>query len=213
MDHYQHLEQVLKELWPRAKEEAEQLNAKLKEKGFGALSRRFNNEVRDALDHLYRIANADSDGERAKNASSIEEHLRRGTVESREFLVEEQLAKIRPIPLHWDEETLKSLYQHDRKALFGAVMRRLLFVWPRYDEEVLTLILKGQQCLASARQLKGGNSKDTLSQLNEAMEFFERAESHLYKDRLNLRFYDLLLAVIFLAVGILSSVLLLSPSP
>lgn len=91
---------VLLEAWPKAKESNQSLRELYDERGVPPLSKRFDNEARDALDHLYRIASSSNAQTQVANVNSIREHLRRGAVEGKEWLVEEELTVPVPLPRH-----------------------------------------------------------------------------------------------------------------
>jgi hypothetical protein len=191
------LRKVLSNDWPHARDAESELQ-RLRIPGSRACSRRFNNEVRDALDHLYRIAVATDHNKEQANVNSIAEHLRRAAVETLEFHIEQQLSKLRPSHLRWALESLR-----DREfGILGEVLAKSLYVRRRYTELALLELFRGQQFLAEARQTKGSEMETTRAKLEEAHDAFKRASAEITGGGVRSRLFQLLLAAAMCAVGL-----------
>lgn len=193
----QRLAQVLGSDVPLARQNRSRLEAARLERHEASQSRRFNNEVRDSLDHLYRFATASSPDSAIGHAHSIREHLRRASVESLEFLVEETLRRIRPLPFRWGL---------DRENM-GEMVKRLLLVRLRHSTLTLEKIHEGQRELAAARQLKGCDMQGPTDHLVRALAHFKSAEALLNAGIWNHRASEVVWGLVFFAVGVVVSVL------
>ena len=187
---------VLVNDWTHARNAELELQ-KLRIPGSRACSRRFYNEVRDALDHMYRIADSKDPNEQGSNTNSIEEHLRRAAVETLEFHIEQKLSRLRPARLRWAKE---SLYDGELRIV-GEVLAKTLLISRRYDELTLKELFEGQRYLAEARQVKGAKMEDTRSKLQQADESFRRAAEAIDGGGFNVRVFELLLMFSSLGIG------------
>ena len=194
------LYEVLTSDWVIAKDTEQRIRQKLRERRLGDVSRRFRNEVRDALDHLYRVSSATTRDEQEANINSIAEHLRRATVESLEFLVEETLARIRPVSVRWLAQSWRRTDL--RFTIWIETVRKLLLVKPRYSRILLRRIGQGKKHLAEARRAKGSDMRIARDGLYKALAAFEEAEEEIYAGKIRARLYQLALGAIFFVLGI-----------
>ena len=191
------LNKVLTVDWLTGKKNALRLQQELHDGGTGSLSRRFNNEVRDALDHLFRVAEAQDEKGRVANINSISEHLRRASVESLEFLVEQKLFRIRPVPSRWFWEAVQA---RDGRVI-REFLKKLLLIRPRYNTMILRRIQEGQRSLAEARRQKGLKMTQALDALTKAYEAFVEIEQQLDGGAVNQRVFDLVARTVLLLAG------------
>jgi hypothetical protein len=206
------LNEILTQLWPKVREMEHRAQVTLARKEIGPLSRRFNNEIRDALDHLYGMAASTVSAEQSMNLAAIREHLRRAVVESCEFLVEKQLLKVRPVPIGLEylgirrgdrflREYIVRLWTS--RTLWWELLKKFLLIRGTYDRLVMEKLLEGKKHLIMARQSKGVDTEQVMASLGKALKCYDLAAEHIQGQAVRKRLVSVSQGVISIIVGIL----------
>jgi len=152
----------------------------------GEKSKRAVHELRDALDHIAIAVHKDTTEFLAlKSLNAVEEHFRRAAVE----------------PIEWIAlREIERLLKVKRKGFWWW---RLLFVKPPDSKEFNERILRGQELIAQGRYYKGISLKDSYENLQKAYLIFHELLSTIRPEELMSRYFDLILALAMLVLGLI----------
>jgi tetratricopeptide (TPR) repeat protein len=181
-DLLQELADILRKIYPFARESAIEFEVSMRKHHFGATT-----DLRDALDHIAMFFKEESSREdKREHLTNVKEHLRRAAVEPQQYMVEKKILEL--------EGRLKVL-----KYGWLLLVRSSISI-----EEAENALKMAIEYLEKGRSLKGHeNFEEAISCFKQANKILQETLDHIPETKvLQDRLFSIALAVAMLILGV-----------